>query len=370
MTPQTRTSLKELQQLDQDIAQVRSAVQELELLLEEVDAPVLRSEQDVKGLQKRLQEVKLVEQRVELSIEERQVRSKKLEGRMEEVRNVREEAAVHAELEMVRRALENDEQEALSLLDQIRRIEERLDEQDAAYQEALTEVEPRRVELTQERLGTEERLEELKEKRKTFAEGIDPSERRVYESIMAGSTGVAVSELMQDGACGNCFSVVPLQVQNEIRHGTRMIRCEGCGVILTPESAEGIARAEAENERIMEALELTEEERDVERAVVAEAIAAEAAEEAAVVEEVVETGLAAMLGDGGVEPEPEAAPGEEAAESEPEAALAEEEATIAAPSSEATEDSTPMLDEVVESDSSSDGPVTDDDAVADEEAGV
>ena len=364
MTPQTRTSLKELQQLDQDIAQVRSAVQELELLLEEVDAPVLRSEQDVKGLQKRLQEVKLVEQRVELSIEERQVRSKKLEGRMEEVRNVREEAAVHAELEMVRRALENDEQEALSLLDQIRRIEERLDEQDAAYQEALTEVEPRRVELTQERLGTEERLEELKEKRKTFAEGIDPSERRVYESIMAGSTGVAVSELMPDGACGNCFGVVPLQVQNEIRHGTGMIRCEGCGVILTPESAEGIARAEAENERIMEALELTEEERDVERAVVAEAIAAEAAEEAAVAEEVVETGLAAMLGDGGVEPEPEAA------ESEPEAALAEEEATIAAPSSEATEDSTPMLDEVVESDSSSDGPVTDDDAVADEEAGV
>jgi predicted nucleic acid-binding Zn-ribbon protein len=36
-----------------------------------------------------------------------------------------------------------------------------------------------------------------------------------------------------DGACGNCFSVIPLQLQNEVRRGGAMVRCEACGVILT-----------------------------------------------------------------------------------------------------------------------------------------
>ena len=280
MTSQIRASLKELQELDQKIAQVRSTIQDFEVLLEEVDAPVLRSEQDVKGLQTRLQEIRLVENRLELSIEERRIRSKKLQERMEGVRNVREEAAVHAELEMGRRALVSDEKEALSLLDQIGRIEERLGEEELAYQEALTEIEPRRVELTQERQDAENLLEELEGTRRAFAEGIDPNERRIYENIMAGSGEVAVSELTQDGACGNCFSLVPLQIQNEIRHGSVMMRCEGCGVILTPESAEGIARAEVENTRISDALRATE----AERAVIAESIAIEEAEELLVAE--------------------------------------------------------------------------------------
>ena len=99
MTPQTRTSLKELQQLDQEIAAVRSATQGFEPLLEEVDEPVLRLEQEVQALEKRLTEIRLEENRIELTIEERRARAAKLQKRMDAVRNVREEAAVHAELD-------------------------------------------------------------------------------------------------------------------------------------------------------------------------------------------------------------------------------------------------------------------------------
>jgi predicted nucleic acid-binding Zn-ribbon protein len=45
---------------------------------------------------------------------------------------------------------------------------------------------------------------------------------------------VAIASLTPDGACGHCFSLVPLQVQNEIREGRSMVTCEACGVILTP----------------------------------------------------------------------------------------------------------------------------------------
>ena len=281
MTPQTRTSLKELQNLDQEIAAVRSATQSFDPLLEEVDAPVLRLEQEVQALEKRLTEIRLEENRIELTIEERRVRAAKLQERMEAVRNVREEAAVHAELEMVRRALDSEEQEALNLLDQIKRLEERYQEQEGAYREALAEVEPRREELVQEQQAAESKLEALQAEREAFAAGIDPGERRIYDSIMAGAGEVALAELTHDGACGNCYNMVPLQVQNQIRHADTMIRCEGCGVILTPESAEGLALAQEEGERIERALKASTEQRDVERAAVSEAVAREEAEESA-----------------------------------------------------------------------------------------
>ena len=280
MTPQTRTSLKELQTLDQEIAAVRTATESFDSLLEEVDAPVLRLEQEVQALEKRLTEIRLEENRLELTIEERQVRLAKLKERMEAVRNVREEAAVHAELEMVRRALESEEQEALSLLDQIKRLEERYEEDEGAYQEALTEVGPRHEELVQEQHATKDKLETLETEREAFAAGVDPGERRVYDSIMAGARDVALAELTHDGACGNCYNMVPLQIQNQIRHTDTMFRCEGCGVILTPESAEGLARAQEEGERIEQALKHSTEERELGRAIVAEAIAGEEAEEA------------------------------------------------------------------------------------------
>jgi len=281
MTPQTRTSLKDLQHLDQEIAAVRSAIENFDPLLEEVDAPVLRLEQEVQALEKRLKEVRLEEKRIELTIDERRARGTKLQERMDAVRNVREEAAVHAELEMVGRALESEEQEALSLLDQIKRLEERHEEQENAYREALAEVGPHREELVTEQRSAESKLEALQADRETFAAGIDLGERRIYDSIMAGAREVAVAELTEDGACGNCYNMVPLQIQNQIRHTDMMIRCESCGVILTPESPEGLARAQEEGERIERALKASTEQRDVERAAVSEAAALEEAEEAA-----------------------------------------------------------------------------------------
>ena len=280
MTPQTHSTLKELQQMDQEITSIESIVGTFDGKLKKIGEPIVRLEKEGTALKARLQEVSLEENRVELSIEERRVRAAKLQERMNSVRNVREEAAVHAELEMVKRALENDEQEAMSLLDQIRRMEERQEEQDAAYEEALAEVEPKRAELTEEKKTAEVRLEGLLAERDTFASSIDGAQRRVYESIMAGSREVAVSELTNDGACGNCFSVIPLQTQNEIRHSAGMMRCEECGVILSPESDEGIAKAEEEAARIEESLRVSEEARDVERADTAAKDAAEAAAEA------------------------------------------------------------------------------------------
>lgn len=244
MTQQRRTALKELQKLDLQIQKARKRIHDFDPLFEEVEQPALVLESELGSSRNRLKEMKLESRRLELAAEERLERRKRLDERLKGVRNLREEAAVSAELEMVKRALQNDEQEAFTLIDQIRKVEERLAEVETAFEEASALVEPKRNELLQQREDAKSELESLERDRDGFVARMPEHELRTYEAIRAGGRRVAVAELTDDGACSNCFGVIPLQLQNEIRHGESLIRCEGCGVILAAPEPESERAAE------------------------------------------------------------------------------------------------------------------------------
>ena len=242
----TAPSLMDLQNLDVEIVETEKYLAGFGPRLAQVDEPAAVLMKEAESTEARIREMQLEERRLELAADERRDRIQKLETRFDAVRNLREEAAVHAELDLVRRALEGDEMEALTLLDQIRRLEGRLEETRSALGLAEETTEPTRRELLRERDTVEERFSRLRERREDYARRITSAERRVYESVRAGGRGIAVSALTDDGACGHCFGMLPLQRQNGIRHGLEMIRCEFCGVILTapspgePEAADGI----------------------------------------------------------------------------------------------------------------------------------
>jgi predicted nucleic acid-binding Zn-ribbon protein len=235
----TGSALKELQRLDQAIATHEATIAAFDPRIEEIEGPVLRLETEAEGLQRRLKEIRVEERRVELAADSKRDRSLKLQERLNAVRNVREEAAVHAEMDMVRRAIEGEETEALTLLEQIRKMEERLSEQESALEEARAVFGPEMKTLLTERESAAAGLDGLVAERDGYASGISEQERRLYERIMSGSgRSVAVADLTGDGACGYCYCMVPLQTQSEIRVSNLLIRCEACGVILTPPSPE------------------------------------------------------------------------------------------------------------------------------------
>ncbi len=238
MTDQTRHSLKELQGLDEEIEAARRRVSEIDERIADVEEPALALESEVGTTRNRLQELKVEERRTELAAKEKAARIERLDERLKGVRNVREEAAVSAELEMVRRSLESDEQEAYSLIDQVRKIGLQLEEQESALAQAQAEVDPRREELEREKAAQQEALADLRRSRDEFAATVPEREIRMYEGIRRGGQRQAVATLTADGACGYCFSVLPLQLQNEIRHGADLIRCEACGVIVAQPSPE------------------------------------------------------------------------------------------------------------------------------------
>lgn len=244
--PGTTTPLESLQRLDDRIYDSRHRIGAIGDELEQVAEPAAELEAEVENTRSRLKEMRVDERRLELSSDEKRERVAKLEERLKGVRNVREESAVSAELDMVRSALDGDEQEALTLLDQIRRMEGRLEEQEEALEEARERIEPHRQELLAEREAVKERIESLEKEREALTTTVDARELRMYERIRAGKGRKAVSRLTPDGACGNCYNVLPLQLQNEVRHGTEMIRCEACGVILAATEPVGDEEDETE----------------------------------------------------------------------------------------------------------------------------
>ncbi|MEX2528436.1 MAG: hypothetical protein WEA09_12430 [Gemmatimonadota bacterium] len=234
MSDNVYDSLKALQEVDEEVLRIRQRIQEAEEEMLVAEEPALALEAELKAARERLERVRAEERGLERSVEEKSHRLTKVGERLKQVRNVREESAATLERDMLKRSLEAVEQEAMSLLDGIRKAELQVDDLGTRTQEERDAVKPRTAELEAEIKAAKAALAKLQTRRNERLEGLGDVQRRVYESFHAGKRTVVVAHLTHDGACGNCFGMVPLQRQSEIRQGESLVRCEACGVILAP----------------------------------------------------------------------------------------------------------------------------------------
>lgn len=240
--------LLELQTVDGEIRETRDHIDAYGPQLAEIEGPALRMAEEVGVTEGRIRDLRMEERRLRRAAEEKAARVHRLEGRLKLVRTVREEAAVQAELGLLRRALDQEETEVVNLLDQISRFEERSVEQREAMEQARAGVGPRRNELLEEQELARSKVASLERRREGIAATIDPRYLRVYDHLSRGGRRIAVTRMTEDGACGSCFSVIPLQLQNEIRTRAPLARCEACGLIVTAPAAAvetGVSEMEA-----------------------------------------------------------------------------------------------------------------------------
>ena len=228
-------SLREVQALDDRIREADEALATFDDRLAAVEKPARALEAQLAKLEKRLAQMRLDERRLERAAEDTRARGERLALKLNRVTTMREELAVQTELDHLRRAVERDELEALHLLDQIHRSEATRDQLEASAAEARAEVLPQQGSLRAQREGFEARRAAFRARREAVLEAVGYRERRVYEAFFHSGQYVIVAALLDDGACGHCFGIIPLQLQNDIRRSGGLIRCEGCGVILTTE---------------------------------------------------------------------------------------------------------------------------------------
>ena len=230
----TYASLQELQGIDADIDRATSRIEGFVPLLEELAARERELETDIERTRTRLRELRVAERRLERSAEEKRNRLRMLRDRLLKVYNLRQEAAVRAEMDLLSRSVDGDEQEALSHLDQIRKLEDEAERLERELADERDKAGPRRREIEREREDAEGSLASLRVRREVCAGGLSAEERQVYEGLRSSRKGAIVVPITPDGACGRCFSMVPLQVQAEVAAGGRLLRCEVCGIIFAP----------------------------------------------------------------------------------------------------------------------------------------
>ena len=223
--------LLELQELDAQIKEAENRIAAFEPQLAQIEAPAAALEKDVEGTRATLTHAQTESRRLERAAEEKRERLRRYQERLEKVRNVREETAARTEIDLVRRAVEADEQEALEYMEQGRKVSLKLSELEKRLEAARAEVEPRRAELMTARAEVESERDILRDKRGNHAQRIPQPSLRTYERVRAGRPK-PLMPMTASGACGNCYNTLPIQEQEQVRRGDALRACEACGVIL------------------------------------------------------------------------------------------------------------------------------------------
>lgn len=230
-TSDTVEALLSLQDIDEEIRERESALDELTPDVEEAEERVKEIRGRLKEARGQLEEAESRRRSDQRSVEAGRETLRRLRERAEEVESMKQHQAVRSELATARRNLDQAEEQALDSMQRVEDLEERvagieeeLEEAEATHDELAERVEARRREL-------EEEIERRRELRASRVGSIDDEIVELYERVRKGKTREVLAPL-DGGHCGHCYTMVPPQRQNEIRSSGRLYRCEECGVIL------------------------------------------------------------------------------------------------------------------------------------------
>jgi len=214
---------REIKSLDDEIAALDSALE--------------RARSDVEAARRKHAEGVKRREELEGVIETQRSQQEKRRARIEQVRTAREVQALMTEVDLARSVLANKESDWVKAAE--------LNQQEEA---GLAEAEQRLAGLEGDQTGERARLAEARAELETVraAAGVvrSASASAVERSLLVRydrlwiSRATTVVVALRGDACGACFTAIPRNRRSQIRAGTHIEACEGCGVILYPADGE------------------------------------------------------------------------------------------------------------------------------------
>jgi len=224
-------TLLSIQRIDREIEERENELEGLAPEVRALEERVEGLEGEVAEARRRLEEAEKEQRGDERAVQAGRSTLKRLQERAEQVETAQQHRAVRSELATARRNLEQSEEEAMESLQRVDRIRRKLRDLEAELEEARAELEEHSGEALARREALEEELSRQIEVRESRAESVDDRALSLYERVREGTTADALAPL-DDDHCGHCFTMIPPQKRREIRKGSQLVRCEGCGIIL------------------------------------------------------------------------------------------------------------------------------------------
>jgi len=203
-----------------------------------LDAALDKARADLDAARRRLVEGNAKREELEKVIESQRALQEKRRTRIEQVKTAREVQALMTELDAARQTLARQESDWVKASDLSQQQEVAVTEAEQRMQALEGDQGGERARLDDAKKLLEDEREEARQAREASAVAVEKSLRMRYDRLWTSRMTTVVIPLRGD-ACGACHTAVPRNRRSQIRAGTHIEGCEGCGVILYPVTGEG-----------------------------------------------------------------------------------------------------------------------------------
>jgi predicted nucleic acid-binding Zn-ribbon protein len=223
--------LLEIQVRDTEVDRLRRRAAAVPKDIEKASADVATGEAEVAARKKELEDAKKRRRDSEREVERLDAEIQKLLAQQNLLKSNKDFTAMTREIEALKEKRSDLETQVILILDAEEEIGSRIGGAQRELDTTREKASAERKRLEGVLAGVESELSRALQARAEVAERLPSGLRARYERIREGKQGAAVVPVVK-GACGGCFRALPPQRVNDVKLGSKVVACEGCGRLL------------------------------------------------------------------------------------------------------------------------------------------
>jgi len=224
-------ALLRLQEKDKVVMGVEEEIAALEPEIAQLDEDLEHANAALESVRTRAADAEKRRAELEAKIETYRLMQDRKRQRLEWVRGAKEASTLMAELDLARTVLAREEAEWVKSADRVQESQAELKEFEQTVEELKGAQAPKREELAARLAELDDRLKAAQADRETVAKDVAQDLQDRYDRIRRGRAPLALYAV-RGGACGHCFTAVPLHRRQKLLNGQTIESCEACGVLL------------------------------------------------------------------------------------------------------------------------------------------
>ena len=221
------SKLIELQKIDLEVLKIERNMQEIPQSLQKAQKEKEQLSKKLEDLDSLIEEKKKQKDLFEEELKQEYQRLKNTQARLIQIRGTREYQLLLREIEEIKKANKQKEDEILKLMEEIENLEKEKEklEDEMKKVDALFKEEKQKFDIFCSELLANK--DELLKKREDIIKKIPSNLLKKYEAIRQKKGGIGIAPV-DNYVCEGCHMAIPPQLYNEIQKDNRYYECPHC----------------------------------------------------------------------------------------------------------------------------------------------
>jgi predicted nucleic acid-binding Zn-ribbon protein len=220
-----------LQKIDIEIYKYKNELDALYKKRDETLAQLQEKEEAIAKMNDKIKELENQKNKTEEEIKIERTNMKKWEARLNESKNSREGIALMHEIEVVKKAIDEMEEEVIKKMEEIDSFKKLVKEEEAKLNSIKEKLAKEEEELRAREESIKQTMNSLIEKRKNETKDIKPEILAEYDRIKEKRNGLAIVPIV-NGNCSGCHMGIHPQLFTKVYASISIETCPSCQRII------------------------------------------------------------------------------------------------------------------------------------------